>query len=334
MILKNKCTASARDRLSTLFPKEDDLDKQDFTLLHETVLGLNSLDLRTLLASLSMSIINKGDAFSRTAAWWAAIRGDRSSLSLLIKYGADINRANYQARRSLDAAISSKCDTCVKLLIDSGHDVIYRDTSGWTPLHHCSYYGTSTDIMKRLIDEGADIEACDVLGASLVHYAAQRNNAECLRFLISCGANLNKLDSVGDSALYYAIQVNSYQTLQLLLEYHADCSLKNKTGESLLHFAAQHADNRCLAILRSFNLLGINVQDIITGISSSQTMKGLVGLTALQIAERRKDVTPEWLDTFRKQVHEVEFLESRPSTDDTAEEVEETDFEDAVENQD
>ena len=332
MILRSVGAAGEREGLSTLVPSHDYLDKQNFTLLHKTVLGLNKLDLATLLASLSIPTINEGDLDGSTAAWWAAIRGDHYSLSLLIKHGADINRANNQAKRSLDAAIASKCDICVNFLIDSDHDVKYKDHRGWTPLHHCSWHGTGTNIMQRLIDKGANADACDEEGISAMHYTAWKNIMKGLRLLISHGADMNKLDICGDSPLHSAILSNSYQTLEVLLQHNADYSLRNKTGETLLHHAAQHGDIQCLAILRSFDLSRIDVEDRVTGISSSQTFKGLVGLTALQIAERRKDITREWLETFRKLLYEVEFPESRVSVDQTVE-MEEEEFEDAVESQ-
>ena len=329
-ILTKRGDASARDRLHTLFPSEDYLDKYDFTLLHETVLGLNNLDLTTLLVSLPKTTFNKGDNDNRTAAWWAAIRGDFSSLSLLVKHGADINKASRRGNRPLDIAIEYNRLACAELLIDSGHNVTYSDLSGWTPLHVCCYSSGSVGIAERLISKGAKIDACTLEGERPLHVASQENNEEFVKCLISHGASLNITDTFGDSPLHYAIKHNSPQALQILLQNHADCSLRTKAGETLLHLAAQISNIQCLAILRLHDLSCINIHDRITSISHSQTLKGVIGLTALEVARRRLDVTPEWLDVFQKLVHEIEFPEQRSSTDFAETE----DFQDALESQD
>ena len=314
------------------------MDKYKFTLLHNTTLGLNNLDLATLLASIPISTINKTDAYQQTAVWWAAARGDLLSLTLLIDHGADINKANYRGGRPLDVAIYSKHDSCTRLLIERGHDVNYQDLRGWSPLIWCCYCGASVDVVEQLIIKGVDIEAPGKNGETAMHIASsQKNQNQIVRCLISHGANLNRIDNDGACPLFYAIQASGFQALQSLLQYNADYTLKSKAGETLLHFAAQHADIGSLAILCSFDLSRINVQvqDRVTGVSSTQTTKDFIGLTALEIAKRRTDVTPEWLDTFRQLIHEIEFPASSGASSFTNHTVVETEdfYEDALENQ-
>ena len=331
MILRKSGDPTTLSRMGSLFPNDDYLDKYRFTLLHKTVLGLNSLDLTTLLQSVPISTINEGDAYGRTPVWWAATRGDLASLTSLLLRGADVNITNIRGGRALDATILSKHEACISLLLDYGHDVDYRDPRGWTPLHACCLNGASVDIVERLIKKGANVEGCTKQGGTPLHIASQHDEERLLRCLISHGAKCDSTNIHGESPITYAIQANASQTLGILLQHRADYSIKTKAGETLLHVAAQRADSKCLNVLHSFDLWRINVEDRITGVSPSQTSKGLIGLTALEIAERRTDVTPEWLDIFRKLVHEIKFPEDRASTDHVSEEVEE--FEDAVENQ-
>ena len=307
------------------------MEKYNFTLLHQTTLGLNNLDLTSLLASIPLSTVNKTDVYGRTAVWWTAAKGDLPSLALLINRGADIDKATHNRSHPLNIAICSKHDACVRLLMGSSTNLNYQDIHGWTPLIWCCYRGVSVDIVEQLILNGADIDACDIHGQTPLQMASRGNHVQHVRCLISHGADLNKKNINGNSPLSHAIQQSNIQVIQILLQYNADYSFKSNAGETLLHFAAQYTDVRSLVILRSFDLSCINVQDQIIGISPTQTLKGLIGLTALDIAERRTDVTPVWLETFRKLVHEVEFPESRASTNQDLEEMEE--FEDTVENQ-
>ena len=46
----------------------------------------------------------------------------------------------------------------VKMLIDAGADVNARDTDEWTPLHFAARYASS-DVVKMLIEAGADVNA-------------------------------------------------------------------------------------------------------------------------------------------------------------------------------
>ena len=140
------------------------------------------------------------------------------------------------------------------------------------------------------------------------------------------------MDYFNRSPLHSAIQFRSSDALQLLLQHNADYTIKTKAGESLLHYAAHHGDLRTLETLRLFDLREINVQDRVASFSIHQKVKGLVGLTALQIAEQRQDVTPEWMNMFRQLVRDVKFPETRLGAhglnDDCAHS-----FEDALEHQ-
>ena len=309
------------------------MDKYKFTLVHNTILGVNSLNLESLLPSIPVSTINETDAYKQTAVWWAAARGDCFSLTLLINQGADFNKANHRRGRPLDVAIYSKHEDCTRLLMKCGHDVNYQDLRGWTPLIWCCYCGASIDIVEQLIINGADIEVCGIYGETAIHIASsQKDQEQIIKCLISYGADLNRTDNDGAPPLFYATQASASQTLQTLLQHNADYSLKNKANETLLHFAAQHAGIKILTTPRSFGLSRVNVKDRVTGVSPTRTSRDIIGLTALEIAERRTDVTPEWLKTFQELVHEIESPACRASSaDNTLEETD--DFEDALENE-
>ena len=251
LVLRNAGDASILGRLGSLFPNEDHLDSYDSPLLHKTVLGLNHLDLATISANIPTSTMNEGDAYNRTSVWWAATRGDLSSLSMLINCRADVNISTNRGSRPLDAAIYSKAEACVTLLIECGYNVDHKDFQGLTPLHRCCFDGASVGIMERLFSKGANIEACDQEGVTPLHLASQQGNEHLVRCLISHGANLDSTDVLGESPPVYTIQANASQTLRILLQHRADYTIKTKAGETLLHVAAQHADSRSLNVLRS-----------------------------------------------------------------------------------
>ena len=59
----------------------------------------------------------------------------------------------------------------VRQLIDHGADVAARDETGLTSLHLAAFSG-SFDIVRLLIDHGADVTAQDGCSVTPLHYAS------------------------------------------------------------------------------------------------------------------------------------------------------------------
>ena len=316
-----------------MFPSDEALDKLNLSLLHQTVLGLNKLDLTTLLASITRPALDAGDAQGRTALYWAAVRGDDATVAMLIEHGACLNKGNYEGMRPLDVAAASGNEASVWRFLESGldTDLNYVSSGGWTPLLHFCISGTSVEMVERLLSRGADLESRSWNGESALIMATSELRDDLVRCLIARGANVNSVDHDNRSSLHIAIWYHSSAALQLLLQHNADYTIKTHAGETVLHYAAHHGDLETLETLRLFDLRAIDVQDRVTNFSSYQKAKGLVGLTAPQIAEQRRDVAPEWMDAFHRLVQDIEFPETTPrvhSPDDVSEV-----FEDALEYQ-
>lgn len=65
----------------------------------------------------------------------------------------------------------------VKLLIDGGYSDVNELFSDMTPLMFATR-GSDADIVKYLLDNGADINAVDKDGKSVLDYVAKCNDAE------------------------------------------------------------------------------------------------------------------------------------------------------------
>ena len=64
------------------------------------------------------------------------------------------------------------------------------------------------DVVKALIDNGADLEASDFYGWTPLMKATYRNNIEIVKLLVEKGANVNAKNFVGNSVLYIAEELN------------------------------------------------------------------------------------------------------------------------------
>ena len=149
--------------------------------------------------------------------------------------------------------------------------------------------------------------------------AAQEDYRDIGELLIARGANLNAVTDNGEAALCRAVSFNFHKMIHLLFHHHSDHCAKTPLGETILHSAGQYGDLECLKALRTNHLSGIDVE--------AQAKS----LTALQMAERRRDVPPEWLPNFRELIDSVSQSNATDSGEPESDDIGE--FEDALESQ-
>ena len=79
------------------------------------------------------------------------------------------------------------------------------------------------DDLKRLVKEGADINAQDELGRSALIIAMDQDyaNPDWLEFLIASGINVNLQNKDGDTALDLARYNSNQEAIDLLLKHNA-----------------------------------------------------------------------------------------------------------------
>ena len=331
-VLRKAGDSRSLRRLGSLFRNDEAIEKLGLTLLHQTVLGLNELDLEKLLRSVSKASIDESDAQGRSALWWAARRGDLSAMTALIDTNADINKRGGQGDPPLNAAISSRNEACAWLLLNVENiDSTYVVPNGWTALHACCQNGLSVTLLERLLDKGAQIDQPFETGATPLFLAVQFGHNDLVRCMIAHGANLDAINFIGESPLSCSIELQNSQSLQVLLDRKANYRRLIHVDETLLHHAAIFADLECLRILRSFELHDIDVQARTTGFKEYPNNEKIKGGTALEIAMERKDVTPEWREMFRQLVEEIEH--PRSFDGDNSQPGESEVFEDALEHQ-
>ena len=320
-------------RLRALFPADWWIESQEFNLVHKTVLGLNPLVLDDLLASVPEVTINSGDAKGRTPLWWTAHRGDYPAMLSLLRHNADVSKPSNAGWSVLSTAIWSRSQQCVRLLLQPSSDLSQRSSDGWLPLHSAAFLGLDHDIIRATIPPGIDVNVPTVGNAesTALMLAAQRNYHHACAYLLSLGANPDAVNNLGETALNYAIEYNSQAVMRLLWQ-DTNIRLTTKAGETLLHCAAQHSDFKTLEVLYELDMHGICTQDTVVGESPAQILLNVVGLTALEIGERRDDVSPEWLAMFHKLLHKIENPGDSLHTSVTAREEEQ--FHDSLEFQD
>jgi TonB family protein len=94
-------------------------------------------------------------------------------------------------------------------------DVDYRDAHGWTALMY-ALKGGHDDIVKLLVDAGANVRLKNNDEESALHIAAKNGRTEATRLLLDSGADITTYDATGRTPLYRAIENKQADIIELL----------------------------------------------------------------------------------------------------------------------
>jgi ankyrin repeat protein len=112
---------------------------------------------------------------------------------------------------------------------------------GSTPLFYAVADSEKTRA-ALLIKYGADVNAVFMMNDGGEEYtplltAVEEADLELIKMLLDAGANILYANGNGDTALHLAVQCNASEVLELLLERGADPWAKSKEHKSVLDFA-------------------------------------------------------------------------------------------------
>jgi ankyrin repeat protein len=116
---------------------------------------------------------------------------NKDLMTIMIKFGADINARDCDDLTPLQLAILLKNTHAVQVLVDSGADVNISDIDGMTPLHRAVYLNYD-EMAKILIESGrADFNVRDCQTMTPLHRAIRLKNANIVKMLLEAGADYN-----------------------------------------------------------------------------------------------------------------------------------------------
>jgi ankyrin repeat protein len=128
--------------------------------------------------------------------------------------------------------------TQVKSALQNGADVNAKDMIGLTPLMLASERGDFACV-KFLVANGASINAkTDNFGDTALLDASMGGSVDCVRFIISKGANLN-VKASGYTPLMQAVMKEHPDCVRALIAAHADLNAKDNHGETALAMASE-----------------------------------------------------------------------------------------------
>lgn len=163
----------------------------------------------------------------------AASDGDNRKVKKLLAKGADVNALSTEHGRSalIIAAFKSQINpinslNIVRLLINHGADVNLQDNQGETALMWASIQGNE-GIVEALMKKGPDVDLQNNKGWTALMYASANSHKNVLKMLLKNTTKVNLQDSDGWTALMLFSREGLQDEVKTLLEKGADVNLKS-----------------------------------------------------------------------------------------------------------
>jgi len=153
---------------------------------------------------------------------WLELLKDNNFIGVkkYIKDNADLQECDEHGESVLAIAIKLKCDDdIISLLIDSGADVHSFDDEGVSILDF-AINGSNQELVKRLVEEGVDINKTSRKSRFTALMAAVcYNEYEILKFLIEKKVDLDARDSSGFTAYTFAKKMRKQKMIDILVKH-------------------------------------------------------------------------------------------------------------------
>lgn len=141
----------------------------------------------------------------------------------------------------------------VRELLSKGVDV-NEYVDGWarvTPLMYVARYGRTDIIAATLIKAGADVNACDEHGITVLMYAAKNGHTSIVDLLIKSNVHLDAQDSNGKTALMHAVWIGHKEAVEILLRAGANVTIQDNDGKTALDIARDSGDPKMVALIEN-----------------------------------------------------------------------------------
>ena len=111
-------------------------------------------------------------------------------------------------------------------------------SNGMVGLHFAATLG-DVDIMRQLLDAGADVNKKDKYGRTALHFASSNGKDAAIQMLLTqAGVSVNATTLGQETSLIKALQFGHHNSVVLLVEAGADPTIKNAVGQDALTLAS------------------------------------------------------------------------------------------------
>jgi ankyrin repeat protein len=189
------------------------------------------------------SLANVANEMGETPLIVAIYAGSRDVVSTLLARGAAANL--------FESAAMGDTPTILAMLTANPALVNTYSYDGWTPLHLAAHFG-QTAAASALVAHGADValRSRNPLDNMPLHAAvAGGEHVELVRLLLDHGADPNSTQHGGYTPLHETAQNGFLISTQALLDAGADATIRTSDGKTARDLAAEHGHAEIVALL-------------------------------------------------------------------------------------
>lgn len=201
------------------------------SLLHVLVENRLATDVMSELLDLLPNAIDRCITFSSELIESLVEQGQRAMVNEMDNFGC--TALHYAAR---DGRLK-----VAKWLIGKGADIKAVDNNMNTVLHHSIRNGKWEFVEQLFVvfESDADLDKMNPHCEDAL-LASKSDRLEVVEYLIQAGADINATDKYGQTVLHQTARYEHWEFVELLVEKGADVNAKNIDDETVLHHATMH----------------------------------------------------------------------------------------------
>lgn len=144
------------------------------------------------------------------------------------EFKGKVNELNREGCSALDFSIIEGQIEASKVLIEYGVDINREDYQ--PPMHRAAMsYTRVSEAITLMVDNGADLNYINEMGMSVLFRA---ETPEAVKILLSLGVNPEHKDSDGDTALHYMLKMGKREPARELVKITKLLSIENNDGKT------------------------------------------------------------------------------------------------------
>ncbi|OJW67106.1 MAG: hypothetical protein BGO68_00010 [Candidatus Amoebophilus sp. 36-38] len=164
-------------------------------------------------------------------------------IELLSENKTSINESDNFNNTPLHLAVRLNNLEIIKLLLQAGADTRVKNKLSETPLHVSAMFGNIEMIDLLLDKDEAGIQDKTDNGHSLLHTAARQNNSEIIKHLIAKGLAVDIKDDKGWTPLHMAANNGHINVARILIDHRADINAMDNAKQTPLNIATNSLRN-------------------------------------------------------------------------------------------
>lgn len=196
------------------------------------------------LLAVDPALLNTRNHLGQSAILLARYHRQMAAVEFLLAQDPDLNLH--------EAAAVGALERVRTLIRERGRLIDSHSKDGFTPLALAAFFG-NTAVAQLLVDQGANVSlaASNPMKVAPLHASTAGRHVEIVRLLVENGADVNARQQQGWTPLHGAGQNGDAEIVKLLLEHGADRAARSETGQTALDLALTHGHAAVAALLEA-----------------------------------------------------------------------------------